>query len=903
MNDNIFQALIEKKNIAISGPGGVGKTFQINRIREYCEKVEIKYHVCASTGIAAVLIDGTTLHHWAGIKPYMVEKFQKGDLNIVVNWKKESTKRIASTKLLIIDEVSMIGKSLFELVDLFCKKIKKNNKPFGGIQIIVSFDMLQLSPVKDDYIFNSSIWEDLSFFYIYMTKTYRTSDVRFFELLGRARVGKLNKEDVDILKTRLHARNEEFENKGIKPTILYSHKVNVEKINFEEIKKLPGSFYNYKCKDALYKNELDITPTYTTQPPELSEYFEEMIILMNTFIEDEIFLKPMSQVMLTKNLSVEEGLVNGSRGVITSCEANGVRVKFCSKEKDILIPYCDFEYTDPLTKISFVRMHIPLQLAWSITIHKCVSEDTLLTIPGNGLVKIKQLECKNQQNNTIYSPENLQISGIYETKKIIEVYKGNVEDGIKFTSTFGYEITTSIRHPLLIFNKEKLIFEWKKAPEITNEDYIVIKRGTRVEGNYFQLNDVNFKKPYSKVINVPTYLNEDFGYFLGVMLGDGSISDKTYRFDLSGIDFDIIDKCVDILKEQFNITVEKHTLKERQTNTERIFFHCKQLKEVFSYIGYNFEKADKKQIPDCILSSPLSVQKTVIQGLYDTDGGVSNSCINFTTTSEIMGKQLQQMLLNMDIPVSRIVMRDEVVDKNWKKAYRLNISGKSALKFVKDIGFKCKRKIDMSSERFYDKETDRKNNNSQSFEIPNGYELINKLRDEMQYCTKRTESDKITHNGHKLLSAIINKKQKLRCESLICIINEINNISQYPTGKLLSFIYNNGVLIDTVRNIEHVNNIQMYDIGVSPLNTSGFLPDGHDFIGNGFVNHNCQGQTLEYAKLDLGKNIFCPGQSYVALSRMKSLEGMILLSFDEHKVFASEEALDFDQKIRNESDE
>ena len=62
--------------------------------------------------------------------------------------------------------------------------------------------------------------------------------------------------------------------------------------------------------------------------------------------------------------------------------------------------------------------------------------------------------------------------------------------------------------------------------------------------------------------------------------------------------------------------------------------------------------------------------------------------------------------------------------------------------------------------------------------------------------------------------------------------------------------------------------------------------------------HRSQGQTLEYAKLDLGKNIFCAGQSYVALSRMKSLEGMILLSFDEKKVFASEEALDFDERIR-----
>lgn len=889
MNSSLFKDFINNKNIAISGPGGVGKTYQINKIKEYCEKNAIKTSLCASTGIAAKLIGGTTVHHWAGIKPYNVDKYIEGKFVFYPSDKKESTKRIKKTQVLVIDEVSMIGNYTFELLDHICRVIRKVDKPFGGIQLIVSFDMLQLPPIKENYIFKSPVWNEMGFSVTYLTKSFRTQDSELFELLSRARLGKINQDDKEILKKRVGAVNKTFEEKNIKPTVLYSHKVDVDKLNYDNLKNLVGPYYHYKSKDVIHTKELgtitnsNINNLSTEEKKEAKEVFEHL----DNIVTKEVYLKIGAQVLLTVNKNVEQGLVNGSRGVVVSCEKNGVVVDF--ENMTVLIDYHTFEHEEGTT--IYTRSYIPLQLAWALTIHKCVSEDTLLAIPGNGLVKIKELECKNQQNNTIYSPKNLNISGVYENKNIIEVYKGNIEDGIKFTTTFGYEITTSMRHPLLIFNKEKLIFEWKKAPEITNEDYIVIKRGTQVQGNYFQLNDINFKKPYSKIINIPTNLNEDFGYFLGVMLGDGSINNKTYRFDLLGIDFDILDKCVDILKEQFNITVERHTIKETQTKTDRIFFHCKQLVELLSYIGYNFEKADKKQIPDCILSSPLSVQKTVIQGLYDTDGGVSNSCINFTTTSEIMGKQIQQMLLNMDIPVSRIVMREE-------KVYRLNISGKSALKFVKDVGFKCKRKIDMSTERFYDKETDRQNNKSQSFEIPNGSELINKLRDEMRNGSKRIESDKITHNGHKLISSIINKKQKLRCDSLICIINEIDNISQYPTGKLLSFIYNNGVLIDTIRNIENVNNIQMYDIGVSPLNTSGFLPDGHDFIGNGFINHNCQGQTLEYAIIDIGKTIFCAGQAYVALSRMKSLEGMILSNLDTRKIYACDEAIAFDNEIK-----
>jgi ATP-dependent DNA helicase PIF1 len=370
MDSKILNALVNKQNIAISGPGGVGKTYQINRIREYCEKENIKYHVCASTGIAAVLIGGSTVHSWAGVKPYMIEKFQKGEYQFTVSWKKESTKRIASTRLLIIDELSMIGKSLFEFIDIMCRKIKKKDEPFGGIQLIVSFDMLQLSPIKDDYVFNSSVWQSLNFSYIYLTKTYRTSDPRFFELLSRARIGKLNKEDIEILKSRVNKENKEFEAQGIKPTILYCHKVNVDKLNFEEIQKLPGSFYNYKSKDMLYKNEIDITPTYTSQPQEVMDYFEESTALINTLVPDEIFLKPQAQVMLTRNLNVEEGLANGSRGVITKCEKEGIFVKFCNKENEILIGYYDFDYTDPITNISFIRKHIPLQLSWALSIHR-----------------------------------------------------------------------------------------------------------------------------------------------------------------------------------------------------------------------------------------------------------------------------------------------------------------------------------------------------------------------------------------------------------------------------------------------------------------------------------------------------------------------------------------------------
>lgn len=241
-------------------------------------------------------------------------------------------------------------------------------------------------------------------------------------------------------------------------------------------------------------------------------------------------------------------------------------------------------------------------------------------------------------------------------------------------------------------------------------------------------------------------------------------------------------------------------------------------------------------------------------------------------------------------------MREEDTDHGWHTAYRLNISGPDAALFTGTIGFQCKRKQLMAATRFPEINSIRKACKSQSFEIPNGHILIKALRDEMYNGKKRLDSSQITSDGNKLLSSLI-YNQALRHSNLKMVITSIPNIESYSTGRLLKYMYDNGILLDTITSSEAVQNIQMYDIGVSPKNSSGYLPDGHDFIAGGFVNHNSQGSTLDSALVDIGSSTFEFGQAYVALSRVRALDGLYVWKMDPRKIRAHPAVVDFYDRI------
>ena len=136
-------------NVFLTGEPGAGKTHTINTFVDYLRTCDIEPAVTASTGIAATHIGGMTIHSWSGIG--IKTKLDKYDLDKIAS-SEYIVKRINRTKVLIIDEVSMLSANTLDMVDMVCREIKQNAEAFGGIQIVLVGDFFQLPPIiKTDF--------------------------------------------------------------------------------------------------------------------------------------------------------------------------------------------------------------------------------------------------------------------------------------------------------------------------------------------------------------------------------------------------------------------------------------------------------------------------------------------------------------------------------------------------------------------------------------------------------------------------------------------------------------------------------------------------------------------------------------------------------------------------------
>ncbi|GAB6028895.1 DNA helicase [Chamberlinius hualienensis] len=342
----VLNAISSGRNIFFTGSAGTGKTHLLKKIIRVLPPATT--FVTASTGVAAMQIGGVTLHSFAGIGAGSADlettlsKLKAN--NVVQHWKK--------CQHLVVDEISMIQGEYFEKLEHIARIVRKNQRPFGGIQLILCGDFLQLPPVtrkneKRTFCFETTAWQQCLAINMELKEVHRQRDKKLITLLQSIRMGVCTNE---MASTLLSTSRNKLEEDGILATNLCTHNDDVSQINLERLANLPGESHVF---------------TSTDSDPCLSSWLDQQCP-----VESKLILKIGTQVMLLKNLDFQQRLVNGSRGIVVGFnELNGLPlVKFKSGVKLTVSPHLWTVKTNGGLQIS--RRQLPIKLAWALSIHK-----------------------------------------------------------------------------------------------------------------------------------------------------------------------------------------------------------------------------------------------------------------------------------------------------------------------------------------------------------------------------------------------------------------------------------------------------------------------------------------------------------------------------------------------------
>ncbi|NXB78637.1 PIF1 helicase, partial [Donacobius atricapilla] len=327
---------------------GTGKSFLLKRIVGSLPP-NITY-ATASTGVAACHIGGTTLHAFAGIgsgKAPLEQCIQLAERpGVRQHW--------LACQHLIIDEISMVDGKFFDKLEAVARAVRKRDEPFGGIQLIICGDFLQLPPVckaneETKFCFQAKSWRKCIHVNMELTEVRRQTDKTFVSLLNAIRLGRCTEEVTrQLMQTAAH----KSERDGILATRLCTHKDDVEITNERRLQQLPGELVH--VFEALDSDPM-LVKLIDAQCP----------------VGGRVELKLGAQVMLAKNLDVSQGLVNGARGVVVGFESEqkGLpKVRFlCGVTQ--LIKMEKWVIKGP-SGVHLSRQQLPLKLAWAISIHK-----------------------------------------------------------------------------------------------------------------------------------------------------------------------------------------------------------------------------------------------------------------------------------------------------------------------------------------------------------------------------------------------------------------------------------------------------------------------------------------------------------------------------------------------------
>jgi len=347
------------ENVFLTGPAGSGKTYVLNEYIEFLKSRGVEVAVTASTGIAATHLKGVTIHSWSGIgikdrlSPYDLEALEE---------KAYLWKRFEKTKVLVIDEISMLSASTLDCVDRVCKLFKRNELPFGGMQVVFSGDFFQLPPIQrtqsysDDglffdepqesttpFAFTSDAWKNSHLHVCYLSEQHRQEDSDLLSILDAIREGVWDEEYMRVLEERIVEHHDE------EITMLYTHNVNVDAFNGKKLNSIDTPLREYVMS--------------TSGKAPLIETLKR-----GCLVPENLIIKEGAFVMFVKN-NPSVGYVNGTTGVVIGYSNDGYPIVETKDGREYVATPQSWSIEEG-SKVLAEISQVPLKLAWAVTIHK-----------------------------------------------------------------------------------------------------------------------------------------------------------------------------------------------------------------------------------------------------------------------------------------------------------------------------------------------------------------------------------------------------------------------------------------------------------------------------------------------------------------------------------------------------
>lgn len=442
---DVARFIVEKTDMSLflTGKAGTGKTTFLREVVRYTKK---KCIVLAPTGIAAVNAGAMTIHSFFqfGLGPFVQGVIEpKSDFRI----NKSKLELIRHLQLLIIDEVSMVRADLMDHIDVELRRIRRNSKPFGGVQLLMIGDLQQLPPIahggedellrqyyKTLYFFSSAALKSMKYSCIELKNVYRQTDRHFIDILNHARDCTLTSQDISDLNARyVPGFSPKPEDGYIR---LMTHNRQVDYVNETELEKLDSKPYTFVAA---------VTGTFPEESYPTA---------------DSLTLKKGAQVMFIKN-DPDRRFINGTLGEVKSIDKNSIAVRLAESGTVIDVEPMEwqnirYQFDEESKEISSKQIgrfkQYPLKAAWAITVHKSQGltfDKAIIDVhaafsPGQAYVALSR--CRTLDGLVLSSPVS---ASVFMRDNAVDAYMNYISrpvEELAFSSCYEY-------------------FEYEKKPE------------------------------------------------------------------------------------------------------------------------------------------------------------------------------------------------------------------------------------------------------------------------------------------------------------------------------------------------------------------------------------------------------------------------------------------------------